>query len=54
LFRPLTFAEADTRAAAVLVDEFDAGGNKHFFDLLQRGRISRVSAHLNIIDCIPM
>jgi predicted nucleic acid-binding protein len=25
LFGPLTLAEADTRAAAVLVDEFDAG-----------------------------
>ena len=25
LFCPLTLAEADTRAAAVLVDEFDAG-----------------------------
>jgi hypothetical protein len=26
LFGPLTLAETDTRAAAVLVDEFDAGG----------------------------
>jgi hypothetical protein len=26
LLRPLTLAEADTRATAVLVDEFDAGG----------------------------
>jgi hypothetical protein len=25
LFGPLTLAKADTRAAAVLVDEFDAG-----------------------------
>jgi hypothetical protein len=25
LFRPLTLAKADARAAAILVDEFDAG-----------------------------
>jgi hypothetical protein len=54
LFHPLPLAESDTRTAAVLVDKFDAGGNKYFFDLLQRGRITGVSANFNIIDCIPM
>jgi hypothetical protein len=47
LLGPLTLAKSHAWAAAVLIDEFDAAGNTRVFDLLQRGRIYRVSAHLN-------
>jgi hypothetical protein len=53
-FGPLTLAETDPWAAAVLVNELDAGCDKHLFEFLQGGRIPSVSADFDIIDRISM
>src|SRR5215468_4396759 len=54
LFRPLAFAQPNTGAATVLVNEFNPCGNKCFFNLLKRRRVAGVSTDFNVIDCIPM
>jgi hypothetical protein len=54
LLRPLAFAQPNTGAATVLVNEFDPCGSKGFFNLLKRSRVAGVSTDFNVIDCIPM